>query len=160
LFSEATVTDDGVIRYRHSGKHSVIRLEPDQEAGVLIEHPERHITAPAYRLTAPDGGTYLWSRPAMLAAVKRCTSEKPIGWPAGWAHLKPTGAIHLEPGGAPGSPVREWTAQPEHQAGYLGQLCADCGYHRTDHTTSGQEMWFRYRYDKTGCATWTAEPTR
>lgn len=159
LFSEAAITDDGVIRYRHSELHSVIRLEPDPEAGVLIEHADRHVTAPAYRVTGPDGGTYLWSRRAMLAAVKSCLREKPVGWPDGWAHLKPTGAIHLEPGGAPWSPLQEWTAQPDHQAGDLGRLCADCGYHRTDHAT-GATNWFRYRRDKTGCSEWTAEPTR
>ncbi|MFE4832955.1 hypothetical protein [Streptomyces sp. NPDC056672] len=161
LFSEATVTDDDVIRYRHSDQHSAIRLEPDPEAGILIEHPERHVTAPAYRVTGPEGSAHLWSRRAMLAAVKHCTHEKPVGWPDGWANLKPTGAIHLSSGGAPGARiVREWTAQPEHQAGNLGQPCADCGYHQTDHTTSGQECWFRHRRDRSGCTEWTAEPTR
>ena len=159
LFSEAAVTDDGVIRYRHSEQHSAIRLEPDPEAGILIEHPERHVTAPAYRLTGPDGGAYLWSRPAMLAAVKSCTREAPVGWPDGWAHLKPTGAIHLKRGGTP-TGGQEWTAQPEHHAGDLGQPCADCGYYQTDHATSGQESWFRHRRVKTGCSTWAAEPTR
>ncbi|MFJ3366430.1 hypothetical protein [Streptomyces anthocyanicus] len=160
MFSEAAVTDDGVIRFRLTKRHAALRLVPDQAAGVLVEHPEQQVTAPAYRVTAPDGGTYLWSRRAMLAAVERCNREKPVGWPDGWTHLKPTGAIHLSSGTTPGARiVREWTAQPEYQAGNLGQPCADCGYHRTDHTTSDQECWFRHRRDRSNCTEWTAEPT-
>ncbi|GHH31453.1 hypothetical protein [Streptomyces rubradiris] len=157
IASEATVTDDGVIRYRQSPSHSVRRFEPDPAAGVLIHDPEGQVTAPGYRITSPDGESYLWSRHAMLGAVEVCLREGPIDWPSGWAHLMPGGGIRFARGGFPWSGPQEWTAEPVAEPGDFGTPCADCGRYQTDHT---HYVWQGYRRDKTKCGTWTAEPTR
>lgn len=158
ILSEATVTDDGVIRYRQSRRHSVRRFVPDQAAGVLIRHPEKQVNAPGYRIAAPDGETHLWSRHAMLGAIEVCRRDGPIDWPSGWAHLKPGGEIRFAPGGTPWSGFQEWTAEPVADPGDFGAPCADCGHFQTDHAT--RYGWRRYRRDMTSCGTWTAEPTR
>ncbi|OEJ20921.1 hypothetical protein [Streptomyces subrutilus] len=156
--SEATVTDDGVIRYRQSPRHSVRRFEPDPAAGVLIHDPERQLTAPGYRITPPDAESYVWSRHAMLGAIEVCRREGPIDWPSGWAHLMPGGGVRFAAGGFPWSGPEEWAAEPVAEPGDFGDPCADCGHYQADHTPG--YGWRRYRRDGTGCGIWTAEPTR
>lgn len=157
MLSEATVTDDGVIRYRHSRDHCVLRFLPDTAAGVLIERPDVQLTAPTYRVTGPKEERYLWSRHALLAAVGMCLRRGPIDWPDGWAHLLPNGQARFAYGTFPWAPYEEWTAEPIAKPVDLGEPCADCRHFRIDHNQGAP--WGRVRRDRTDCKTWSAEPT-
>ncbi|MFD3923048.1 hypothetical protein [Streptomyces sp. NPDC058595] len=155
--SEAAITDDGVIRYRHSRDHRVLRFLPDTAAGVLIVRPDVQLTAPTYRVTGPAGERYLWSRHALLGAVGVCLRPGPIDWPDGWAHLLPNGQVRFADRRFPWAPYEEWTAKPIAKPVDLGEPCADCRHFRIDHNQGAP--WGRVRRDRTDCKTWSAEPT-
>ncbi|MFE3268863.1 hypothetical protein [Streptomyces sp. NPDC059215] len=151
LSSQATVTEDGVIRYRQTRNHSTATFTPDRASGILINRPDKQVTTPAYRVTGPTGITQLWRAQAVRDAIARCRQKPPVGWPAGWAHLMPDAAVRLAPGGAPWSRADVYTAEPAEEPASWGPPCADCTHPESEH---GQ--WSRTTPRWTSC--WTYQP--
>ncbi|MEU8952495.1 hypothetical protein [Streptomyces sp. NPDC048489] len=151
LSSEATMTDDGVIRYRQTRNHSTATFTPDKTSGILINRPDEQVTTPAYQVTGPTGTTQLWRPQTVRDAITHCRRKPVVGWPAGWAHLMPDASIRFDAGGFPWSTPDVFTATPADEPGSWGPPCGECTHAESEHG-----LWSRTTPQWTSC--WTYQP--
>ncbi|MFD4604329.1 hypothetical protein ACFWPQ_40730 [Streptomyces sp. NPDC058464] len=133
LSSQATITDDETIIYRQTNRHSAITFTPDRESGVIITHPERYITADAYRVTGHGRLPQVWTQAAVREAVSEATRPGPIDWPDGWALLMPDESVRFAPRGFPWKSGDVYIAEPTAPPQEWGPRCGTCDRYATEH---------------------------
>ncbi|MET7921969.1 hypothetical protein ABZU45_40570 [Streptomyces avermitilis] len=156
LSSEATMTDDGVIRYRQTRNHSTVTFTPDRASGIQINRPSEQVTAAAYRVTGPTGVTQVWRDRDIRDAIAQCRLKPVVDWPAGWAHLMPDASVRFAPGGLPWNAPAIYTAEPADEPDTWDAPCGECQYPEPEHDPC--RLWSRSRADGTGCTCATYTP--
>ncbi|MEV7395056.1 hypothetical protein [Streptomyces sp. NPDC091215] len=133
LSSQATITDDETIIYRQTNRHSAITFTPDRDSGVMITHPERYITADAYRVTGHGRLPQVWTQAAVREAVSEATRPGPLDWPDGWALLMPDESVRFAPRGFPWKSGDVYVAEPTAPPQAWGPRCATCDRYAAEH---------------------------